>query len=165
MYCIVEWDCGHYYASTVALAVLFSIAVVIIIVLLVLLCRKRDKNRSYNVSLLFVYTNSFTLQSSKLGQKCNILQRYGMTSFLIGWRIDSIYIMSKIAHTGVWDPAAPASSLTSFSIYCPPFLCGLLTDIGAAYLVIESKFLSRDTLAVSIALSSTPAYIMSSLLA
>ena len=49
VHCIVECDCGHYYAATVALAVLFCIAVVIIIVLLVLGCKQRDKNRSYKM--------------------------------------------------------------------------------------------------------------------
>jgi len=33
----VECNCGHYYSSTVALAVLFAISVVVIIILLVLL--------------------------------------------------------------------------------------------------------------------------------
>ena len=125
MYCIVEWDCGHYYASTVALAVLFSIAVVIIIVLLVLLCRKRDKNRSYNVSPLFVCTNklSFTLQSSKLGQKCNILQRCGMTSFSY-WLAHRQYLYN-VKNSAHWRVGSSSTSLIAYQLLNILFTCSM----------------------------------------
>ena len=79
---VVECDCGHYYASTVALAVLLAIAVVIIIVLLILgLLPQRAAKRSSTVpiiiSVVFITPKKFVVSGNV------VKNRVGRSHFLV----------------------------------------------------------------------------------
>jgi len=69
--CVAECECGDYYASTVALAVLFAICVVVIIILLLLLLLPQHvERRSY---YYHVYLSSvFHVQNVFLSEECKI---------------------------------------------------------------------------------------------